>query len=185
MCSSDLFANGRRIFYRLVVTPNLEPARAALHDLNQNIVVELGADGTSVILRGEVASENMARQARILAEQLVPRSSTNPAEPMRIVNLLHYGEAVGTAEDRLAAAMAATLSLPSAALAQSREQRQMMADLRMLQEQTQELAIALASLTQALRHGVQLFVGVENLFDQVYDVGRTPIRTIEIGRAHV
>ena len=41
------------------------------------------------------------------------------------------------------------------AMAQSREQRQMMADIRMLQEQTQELAVALASLSQALQESVR------------------------------
>lgn len=49
----------------------------------------------------------------------------------------------------LVAALAA--SLPSAALAQSRAERQMMADVRMLQEQTQQLAITLASLGDALK----------------------------------
>ena len=39
--------------------------------------------------------------------------------------------------------------------AQSREQRQMMADIRMLQEQTQELAIAVAALSQALQDSVR------------------------------
>ena len=37
------------------------------------------------------------------------------------------------------------------ASAQSREQRQMMADIQMLQEQTQELAVAIATMTQALK----------------------------------
>src|SRR5438874_11316902 len=37
------------------------------------------------------------------------------------------------------------------ASAQSREQRQMMADIRMLQEQTQELSVAIATMTQTLQ----------------------------------
>ena len=41
------------------------------------------------------------------------------------------------------------------ASAQSREQRQMMADIRMLQEQTQELAIAIATMTQALQDSIK------------------------------
>ncbi len=41
------------------------------------------------------------------------------------------------------------------ASAQSREQRQMMADIRMLQEQTQELAVALAAMTQALQDSIK------------------------------
>ena len=41
------------------------------------------------------------------------------------------------------------------ASAQSREQRQMMADVRMLQEQTQELAVAIAAMTQALQDSIK------------------------------
>src|SRR5881397_220079 len=41
------------------------------------------------------------------------------------------------------------------ASAQSREQRQMMADVRMLQQQTQELAVAIATLTQALQDSIK------------------------------
>ena len=43
----------------------------------------------------------------------------------------------------------------SPAAAQSREQRQMMADIRMLQEQTQELAVAIAALTQAMQDSIK------------------------------
>jgi tol-pal system protein YbgF len=49
----------------------------------------------------------------------------------------------------LVAALAA--SLPAPALAQSRAERQLMADIRMLQEQTQQLAITLAALNDALK----------------------------------
>ncbi len=49
----------------------------------------------------------------------------------------------------LVAALAA--AAPGAALAQSRAERQMMADIRMLQEQTQGLAITLATLSDALK----------------------------------
>jgi len=41
------------------------------------------------------------------------------------------------------------------AVAQSREQRQMMADIRMLQEQTQEIAVAIATMTQALQDSIK------------------------------
>ena len=41
------------------------------------------------------------------------------------------------------------------ASAQSREQRQMMADVRMLQEQTQELAVAIATVTQVLQDSIK------------------------------
>ena len=35
-----------------------------------------------------------------------------------------------------------------------------------------------ASATRPVTKGVQLFLGVENLFDEEYDVGRTPVRSI-------
>ena len=41
------------------------------------------------------------------------------------------------------------------AAAQSREQRQMMADIRMLQQQTQELAVAVATMAQALQDSIK------------------------------
>src|SRR5215475_9996159 len=41
------------------------------------------------------------------------------------------------------------------ASAQSREQRQMMADIRMLQEQTQELSVAIATVSQALQDSIK------------------------------
>ena len=47
--------------------------------------------------------------------------------------------------------VALAASLPAAVLAQSRAERQMMADIRMLQEQTQQLAITLAALDDALK----------------------------------
>lgn len=52
---------------------------------------------------------------------------------------------------KLCAAPIALLLLTAPALAQSRAERQMMADIRMLQEQTQQLAITLATLTDALK----------------------------------
>ena len=50
--------------------------------------------------------------------------------------------------------MIQTLATPPAA-AQSREQRQMMADIRMLQEQTQELSVAVATMAQALQDSIK------------------------------
>jgi len=47
------------------------------------------------------------------------------------------------------------LTLAAPASAQSREQRQMMADIRMLQEQTQELNVAIATMTQALQDSLK------------------------------
>lgn len=55
------------------------------------------------------------------------------------------------------------------AAAQSREQRQMMADIRMLQEQTQELAVAIATVTQALQDSVK---ALNQRLDQATDTTR-------------
>jgi tol-pal system protein YbgF len=52
---------------------------------------------------------------------------------------------------KLFTAALSLLLLPVPAAAQSRAERQMMADIRMLQEQTQQLAIALAGLNDALK----------------------------------
>jgi Flp pilus assembly secretin CpaC len=98
--------SGRRLFYRLVVEPNIDPARTALRALDPTLVLEPGPDGTSVILRGSVANEAAGRQARLLVEQMLPRA-TGSGEPMRLVSLLQYPGSMGTADDRLAAAMAA------------------------------------------------------------------------------
>lgn len=53
-----------------------------------------------------------------------------------------------------ASAILLTVVAPPAS-AQSREQRQMMADIRMLEEQTQELAVAIATLTQSLQDQIK------------------------------
>jgi tol-pal system protein YbgF len=55
----------------------------------------------------------------------------------------------------IAVATALVGATVSPAAAQSREQRQMMADIRMLQEQTQELAVAIATVTQALQDSMK------------------------------
>ena len=61
---------------------------------------------------------------------------------------------------RIVTISAVLLAIAAApASAQSREQRQMMADIRMLQQQTQELAVALATLTQALQDSIKAVNG--------------------------
>src|SRR5262245_56918065 len=52
---------------------------------------------------------------------------------------------------------------------QSREQRLMMADIRMLQEQTQELAVAIATVTQALQDSIK---ALNQRLDQANDTTR-------------
>jgi tol-pal system protein YbgF len=66
-----------------------------------------------------------------------------------------------------AALFCAVAAAPAAA--QSREQRQMMADIRMLQEQTQELAVAIATITQALQDSMK---GVNTRLDDANNASR-------------
>jgi len=98
-------ASGRRLFYRILVEHNFGPARAALRELNPALVLESGPDGDSVVLRGEVANEVAARQAKSLVEQLLPRGGDGAKGSLQLVNLIRYAGVVGTPEDRLAAAM--------------------------------------------------------------------------------
>jgi TolA-binding protein len=59
------------------------------------------------------------------------------------------------------------------ASAQSREQRQMMADIRMLQEQTQEMQVAIATMTQTLQALLQESIkGVNARLDAQTDASR-------------
>jgi len=70
-----------------------------------------------------------------------------------------------------AAILAAITAAPAAA--QSREQRQMMADIRMLQQQTQELQVAIATMTQTLQALVQDSIkGVNTRLDTEIDATR-------------
>src|SRR5215468_3391641 len=62
-----------------------------------------------------------------------------------------------------------TVLAAAPASAQSREQRQMMADIRMLQEQTQELAVAIATVTQALQDSIK---ALNQRLDQANDTTR-------------
>lgn len=65
------------------------------------------------------------------------------------------------------AILLASVAVPASA--QSREQRQMMSDIRMLQEQTQELAVAIATVTQALQDSIK---ALNQRLDQANDTTR-------------
>jgi len=67
----------------------------------------------------------------------------------------------------------ALVAVAAPASAQSREQRQMMADIRMLQEQTQELAVAVTTMTQTLQALLQESIkGVNARLDAQTDATR-------------
>ena len=67
------------------------------------------------------------------------------------------------------AALFASLLMPAPAAAQNREHQQMTADLRMLQEQTQQLAITIAAVNQALAESLK---AINARLDQASDATR-------------
>ena len=67
------------------------------------------------------------------------------------------------------AALVVSASAPSPAAAQNREHQQMTADVRMLQEQTQQLAITLAAVNQALAESLE---AINARLDQASDTNR-------------
>jgi len=111
------FASGRRAVYPVTVSPNLELINGSLREIHPSLLVSLGPDAQSVVLRGDVANETQARQARSALEQLLPVATgvATPSSPVgsnataavRIVNLVRYPGSIGTPEDRLMAAMSA------------------------------------------------------------------------------
>ena len=68
------------------------------------------------------------------------------------------------------ATLAAGLTVPAAA--QNREHQQMAAELRMLQEQTQQLALTLATLNQALAESMKAIAAVGGRIDESNNVTR-------------
>src|ERR1051325_1129048 len=71
--------------------------------------------------------------------------------------------------NRISTIVAVLLVAAAPSSAQSREQRQMMADIRMLQQQTQELQVAIATLTQALQDQIKT---VNTRLDAANDASR-------------
>jgi tol-pal system protein YbgF len=73
---------------------------------------------------------------------------------------------------RILTIVAVLLVAAAPASAQSREQRQMMADVRMLQQQTQELQVAIATLTQTLQDQITQIKTVNTRIDTATDAQR-------------
>ena len=73
---------------------------------------------------------------------------------------------------RILTIVAVLLAAAVPASAQSREQRQMMADIRMLQQQTQELQVAIGTLTQALQDQITQIKTVNTRIDAASDAQR-------------
>jgi Flp pilus assembly secretin CpaC len=91
--------DGRRLEYDLYVLPSIEMLLNVLHDVDPAVQAETTPEGTSIILRGEVASEAVADEARRVAESLM-----GPA--VRVVNLIRYPGATGGFDAKLLASLA-------------------------------------------------------------------------------
>jgi tol-pal system protein YbgF len=74
--------------------------------------------------------------------------------------------------NRIFTIVAVLLAAAAPASAQSREQRQMMADIRMLQQQTQELQVAIATLTQTLQDQINQMKTINPRIDAASDAMR-------------
>jgi pilus assembly protein CpaC len=91
----------RRVRYVLRVGPNIDYVAQALRDIDPRISVETSPDGSSIVLRGDVAD---ARTARVAKEQaMLLLGSGRNSSVGTILNLLRYPGMTATAEDRIAA----------------------------------------------------------------------------------
>jgi Flp pilus assembly secretin CpaC len=93
----------RRVRYVLRVGPNVDYIAQALRDLDPRISVEPSPDGSSIVLRGDVADARTARTAKEHAWMLLGGARNEGVGT--ILNLLRYPGMTATAEDRIAAAL--------------------------------------------------------------------------------
>lgn len=93
----------RRVRYVLRVGPNVDYVAQALRDLDPRISVEPSPDGSSIVLRGDVADARTARVAKEHARMLLGGPENGSVST--ILNLLRYPGMTATAEDRIAAAL--------------------------------------------------------------------------------
>jgi Flp pilus assembly secretin CpaC len=94
----------RRVRYVLRVGPNVDFIAQALREIDPRISVDPSPDGSSVVLRGDVADARTARLAKYQAELLL-RSGRDVGNGVLVLNLLRYPGITASAEDRLAAAV--------------------------------------------------------------------------------
>jgi pilus assembly protein CpaC len=94
----------RRVRYVLRVGPNVDFVAQALREIDPRISVDPSPDGSSVVLRGDVADARTARVAKQQAELLL-RGGNNSGAVTLVLNLLRFPGITASAEDRLAAAV--------------------------------------------------------------------------------
>ncbi len=96
--------DGGRRQHAFRVIPDVALLSRALWDLDPRIEVELAPDGASMVLTGEVASEQASREADYRAQNLLGDAARGG---IRVLNLLRYPGSVASVEDQLTATLAA------------------------------------------------------------------------------
>ena len=94
----------RRVRYVLRVGPNVDFVSQALREIDPRISVDISPDGSTIILRGDVADASTARVAKHHAEMLL-RGEGGDSGTGQVLNLLRFPGITASAEDRLAAAL--------------------------------------------------------------------------------
>ncbi len=95
--------DGGRRQHAFRVIPDVALLSRALWDLDPRIEVELSPDGAAMVLTGEVAGEQVSREADYRAQSLIGAAGGG----IRTLNLLRYPGSVATVEDQLTATLAA------------------------------------------------------------------------------
>lgn len=91
-------ADGRRIRHIFQVTRDLDLLAQTLRDLDPRISVEASADGTTVVLHGEVADERTSRVAQLRTAALLESSAGGSAA---VLNLLRHPGAAFSVDEQL------------------------------------------------------------------------------------
>ena len=94
--------DGRRLRYLVQVAWDLDLLRSILARLDERIRVETSIDGEAIVLVGEVADAETARQAKERAERLL---RPDEARRVRVIDLLEHPDPDFSPDDRLAAAL--------------------------------------------------------------------------------
>ena len=93
----------RRLRYDVVVTPKIDVLRSSLRDLDPGIEAELSSDGASVVLRGDVPSEAISKEAERVTTTVIGGGSDQTG--VRVINLLRFPSASAAGEQAMTAAL--------------------------------------------------------------------------------
>lgn len=92
----------RRLRYDVIVVPKIDVLRSSLRDLDPGIEAELSADGAAIVLRGDVPTERIAREAERVTTTIL---GADQSSGVRVINLLRFPAASTEAEQALTSAL--------------------------------------------------------------------------------